>query len=210
MEIEQFRPIAEAILFACGTPVEADKIADALEIDKKECNQWLEKLMEDYNTESHGTKIVKLNESFQMCSREQYAGYIIKVLDMRKNTPLSQAAMEVLAIVAYNEPVTKSFIEQVRGVDCSGVIASLSAKRLIEERGRLELPGRPLLYGITENFLRCFGISSTLELPPLQDKNDLQEAQDEAENTAENDDENGEEIEISDDMKFESSTDYDN
>ena len=86
---------------------------------------------------------------------------------MRRRTPLSSAALEVLAVVAYNQPVTKSFIEQVRGVDCSGVVSTLVEKGLIEERGRLELPGKPLLYGTTKNFLRCFGISDLSELPPL-------------------------------------------
>ena len=88
-------------------------------------------------------------------------------MDLRRNTPLSAAAAEVLAVIAYNQPVTKSFIEQVRGVDCSGVISGLIARQLIEEKGRLELPGKPLIYGTTEHFLRCFNISSLDELPPL-------------------------------------------
>ena len=91
-------------------------------------------------------------------------------MDLRRNTPLSQAALEVLAVIAYNQPVTKAFVEQVRGVDCSGVIGSLCAKDLIEEKGRLELPGRPLLYGTTENFLRCFNITDLEELPPLPEE----------------------------------------
>lgn len=168
MEAKEFRATIEAMLFACGTPVELDKIADALEMSKKNCEKQLDEFVNEFNAAEHGIKILKLNDSYQMCSREQYAQYIIKILNMRRNAPLSQAAMEVLAIIAYNEPVTKAFIEQVRGVDCAGVISSLSSKRLIEEKGRLELPGRPLLYGTTENFLRCFGISSTLELPPVQ------------------------------------------
>ena len=89
-----------------------------------------------------------------------------EVLDLKRGTPLSQAAMEVLAVVAYNQPVTKAFVEQVRGVDCSGVLSSLMQKDLLEERGRLELPGRPLLYGTTETFLRCFQLSSIEDLPP--------------------------------------------
>ena len=89
---------------------------------------------------------------------------------MRRKTPLSQAALEVLAVIAYNQPVTRAYIEQVRGVDCSAVVSTLIEKDLIEERGRLELPGRPLLYGTTKNFLRCFSLSSLEELPPLPDK----------------------------------------
>ena len=90
-----------------------------------------------------------------------------RALDLRRNAPLSPAAMEVLAVVAYNQPVTKAFVEQIRGVDCSGVLANLLAKGLVEERGRLELPGRPLLYGTTADFLRCVGLSSLEELPDL-------------------------------------------
>ena len=103
-------------------------------------------------------------------SKEFSAASLTSALEIRRNAPLSQAAMEVLAVIAYNQPVTKAFVEQVRGVDCSGVIGSLMTKGLIEERGRLELPGRPLLYGTTVNFLRCFGLSSPEELPPLPEK----------------------------------------
>ena len=111
-----------------------------------------------------------------MCTVEEYADPIRTVMDIRRNTPLSQAASEVLAVIAYNQPVTKAFVEQVRGVDCSGVVASLVARQLIEEKGRLELPGRPLVYGTTEHFLRCFNISSIDELPPLpQEENEQPE-----------------------------------
>ena len=114
-----------------------------------------------------------------MISNKEYAPQIRTVMDLRRNTPLSQAALEVLAVVAYNQPVTKAFVEQVRGVDCSGVIGSLTSKDLIEEKGRLELPGRPLLYGTTENFLRCFNLQSLEDLPPLpeDEKKDEPEAQ---------------------------------
>ena len=102
-----------------------------------------------------------------MCSKKEYGEYIRRVMDLKRNTPLSQAALEVLAVIAYNQPVTKAFVEQVRGVDCSGVVGSLTTKGLIEEKGRLELPGRPLLYGTTDNFLRCFQLESLDDLPPL-------------------------------------------
>ena len=105
-----------------------------------------------------------------MTTNEKYAEYIKKAFDIRRRTPLSPAALEVLAVVAYNQPVTKSFIEQVRGVDCSGVVSTLVEKGLIEERGRLELPGKPLLYGTTKNFLRCFSLKSLADLPPLPNK----------------------------------------
>ena len=102
-----------------------------------------------------------------MCTRTEFSEEVRRVLEMKRNVPLSQAAFEVLAVVAYNQPVTKSFIEQVRGVDCSGVITSLCAKELIEEKGRLDLPGRPMQYQTTTLFLRSFGIESLTELPPL-------------------------------------------
>jgi len=122
-----------------------------------------------------GIIIIRLNKGIQMVTNKQYGSYVRKVMDMKKNTPLSQAAMEVLAVVAYNQPVTKAFVEQVRGVDCSGVIGSLSQKGLIEEKGRLELPGRPLLYGTTDHFLRCFSIETLDGLPKLPEKNENNE-----------------------------------
>lgn len=116
-----------------------------------------------------------------MVSKKEFAPQIRTVMDLRRNTPLSQAALEVLAVVAYNQPVTKAFVEQVRGVDCSGVIGSLTTKGLVEEKGRLELPGRPLLYGTTENFLRCFNISSLDELPPLPENEEDKESEENGE-----------------------------
>ena len=108
-----------------------------------------------------------LENDLQFATNPAFIEPVRAALDLRRNTPLSQAAMEVLAVIAYNQPVTKAFVEQVRGVDCSGVIGSLTLKGLIEERGRLELPGRPLLYGTTDAFLRCLNIRSLADLPPL-------------------------------------------
>ena len=157
----------EAILFASGSSVSVSRMAQALEISEKETKKQADMLMEEYIKADRGITIIRLDDSYQMVSAEEYAHQIRTVMDLRRNTPLSQAAMEVLAVVAYNQPVTKAFVEQVRGVDCSGVIGSLTAKDLIEEKGRLELPGRPLVYGTTENFLRCFGISDLSELPEI-------------------------------------------
>ena len=169
----------EAILFASGSSVEASRIAEALEISEKQAVEYAEALIEEYKAADRGITILRLDNSFQMISNKEYAPQIRTVMDLRRNTPLSQAALEVLAVVAYNQPVTKAFVEQVRGVDCSGVIGSLTSKDLIEEKGRLELPGRPLLYGTTENFLRCFNLQSLDDLPPLpeDEKKDEPEAQ---------------------------------
>lgn len=157
-------------MFASGSSVSVDKIMSALEIKKAKALEYINVLVEEYNSDKRGLEIIKLNDSYQMVTKKAYAPQIRTVMDLKRNTPLSQAALEVLAVVAYNQPVTKAFIEQVRGVDCSGVLSSLAAKDLVEERGRLELPGRPLLYGTTENFLRCFGMSSLEELPSLPEK----------------------------------------
>lgn len=163
----EYKAAVEAVLFANGDPVSAQRIADALELEAQDIENAITALIDDYSAEDRGITIIKLGNSYQMVSKKDYAAQIRKVMDLRRNTPLSQAALEVLAVVAYNQPVTKAFVEQVRGVDCSGVIGSLTAKGLIEECGRLELPGRPLLYGTTENFLRCFNVSGIEELPPL-------------------------------------------
>lgn len=167
MEIKETQSAIEAILFACGDPVSADKLAEALDIDRATVVKLADSLMERLESNDSGVCIMKMEDKYQMCSKPQFAEPIRKIMDIRRNVPLSPAAMEVLAIVAYNQPVTKAFVEQIRGVDCSGVLSSLTAKALIEEKGRLELPGRPLLYGTTSNFLRCFGITSVDFLPPL-------------------------------------------
>lgn len=166
----------EAILFACGEPVALDKLLEAAETTEIELRSALEELKEKYNTPESGIQLLELDGSFQFATNPAYIEPVRTALDLRRNTPLSQAAMEVLAVVAYNQPVTKAFVEQVRGVDCSGVIGSLIAKGLLEERGRLELPGRPLLYGTTENFLRCMQIDSLSGLPPLPKQQDEEDA----------------------------------
>ncbi len=186
----------EAILFANGSPVEPDKIAQAIEMKPSQAEKLILELMDDYEKQERGIRIIKLNKSYQMVSAKKFAPEIRKVMDLRRNTPLSQAALEVLAVVAYNQPVTKAFVEQVRGVDCSGVLGSLTTKGLVEEKGRLELPGRPLLYGTTENFLRCFNLESIENLPllPESDKN----ANSEEESEKEQPENNSNEIEQSD------------
>lgn len=164
--------ILEALLFACGEPIEAERLAEVMEIDESVIYTLADSLAKKYDSEKAGFKLIKLDNKFQLCTRTEYFDYVKKILELKRNSPLSQAAFEVLAVVAYNQPVTKSFIEQVRGVDCSGVVYSLCEKGLIEEKGRLELPGRPLVYGTTDNFLRCFSLSSLEELPELPKENE--------------------------------------
>jgi len=172
MEIKQYQAAIEAIIFASGEPVPVSRLALALELDEDTTRRIAEDWAQDINTRGGGITALKLDDAYQLCSGKAYAGYVRKAMDLRRNTPLSQAAMEVLAIIAYNQPVTRPFVEQVRGVDCSAVIQGLQQKGLIEEKGRMDLPGRPLLYGTSTNFLRCFGISSLDQLPPLPQKED--------------------------------------
>lgn len=186
MAVENISAAIEAILFSSGASVEKSRLAQALEITEKQVDEAVSALVDDYTKANRGITILRLDNAYQMTANKQYAEQIRTVMDLRRNTPLSQAALEVLAVVAYNQPVTKAFVEQVRGVDCSGVIGSLTAKGLVEEKGRLELPGRPLLYGTTENFLRCFNVSSLEQLPPLPE-NDEEKSNDSS------DVENGEE-----------------
>ncbi len=166
MEREEMMGKVEAILFAGGDPVALDRIAQVLGVRTYAVEDTVDALREKYNTPQSGIHLLRLGNTAQFCINPAFVEPVRETLDLKRNTPLSQAALEVLAVVAYNQPVTKAFVEQVRGVDCSGVISSLMQKDLLEERGRLELPGRPLLYGTTETFLRCFQLGSIEELPP--------------------------------------------
>lgn len=167
MKINKLNAAIEAILFSSGEPVEIQKIAESLEVETETAQRLVNNLSLDYDERQSGLQIIKLRDKYQMITRSEFSEYVRNVLEVKRNTPLSQAAFEVLAVVAYNQPVTKAFVEQVRGVDCSGVVNTLCQKGLLEEKGRLELPGRPLLYGTTDEFLRCFSVSSLEELPAL-------------------------------------------
>lgn len=167
MTNDETRAAIEAILFASGEPLETVRIAEALELEEETVRDYMFEIGASLDNRGSGICLLKLGNRYQLCSRVEYAPQIRNVLDIKKNIPLSNAALEVLAVVAYNQPVTKAYVEQVRGVDCSGVIGTLCQKGLLEERGRLELPGRPLLYGTTPNFLRCFCLTSLADLPEL-------------------------------------------
>lgn len=175
MKIHEMQAAMEAMLFASGEPLPVEKMAEAVGIDTAAARQLLEDLAEQMKDQVRGVELIVLEDKYQLCTKSQYAPQVRQVLEIRRNTPLSQAAMEVLAIIAYNQPVTRAFVDQIRGVDSAAVITGLMNKGLVEERGRLELPGRPLLYGTTDNFLRCFNIANASELPPvhrLQDSGD--------------------------------------
>ncbi len=167
MELNYMTGAVESILFASGEPIERKKLADVLEIEPERLDMIVDELRESYRAENRGFEILFLDNTYQMCSSRYYGEITKKALDHRRNTPLSNAALEILSIVAYNQPVTKAYVEQIRGVDCFYGINALVEKGLIEEKGRMDAPGRPWLYGTTTDFLRCFGLQSLDQLPEL-------------------------------------------
>lgn len=159
-----------AVLFAAGEPMEASRLAEALDIRTTEVDDCAEGISAEMAAEGLPLELRKLENSYQLCTATAFAGVIRKALEIRRNIPLSAAAMEVLAIIAYNQPVSRGFVEQVRGVDSSSVVMSLVDKGLAEEAGRMDLPGRPIAYRTTAGFLRCFGLAGLSELPIIEDE----------------------------------------
>ena len=168
-QIKSIESAIEAILYAAGYPVKYSKIAEVLGLDEKNTKTIIEHMSHDYNDPSskRGINLLMFPETCQLSTKEQYAPYIREALGIRRGGNLSASSMEVLAIVAYNQPVTRAYIDQVRGVDSAYSIGVLTDRELITEMGRMDVPGRPRLYGTTEVFLRVFGLSDISELPPL-------------------------------------------
>lgn len=177
LEHEQTIAAVQAILFAAGEPLELSRIAAALELSQEEAGGVLTALQEQLQAAESGICLVHMDNVYQLCTKQDYADVVRQVLEIKRNTPLSAAAFEVLAVIAYHQPVTKAYVEQVRGVDCSGVIATLSQRGLIMEAGRLDLPGRPLLYGTTPEFLKVFCLQDLDELPELPPEKAEKEAE---------------------------------
>jgi segregation and condensation protein B len=168
MEFEQLQRAIEAILFAAGEPVETARLSHALETDVNEIIRAAQQLADTYAYERRGIRIVRLEKAWQMVSSGEMADYVTKALETRKPPKLSASQLETLTIVAYYQPATKAMVEQIRGVDSSYSVAALLNKKLIEEAGRLNVPGRPIQYKTTPDFLRTFGLSSLEELPPIE------------------------------------------
>ncbi len=200
MKFSEGMAAVEAVLFAHGEPIEADKLAAAAEIEKETVERMVERLNDRYDEQGSAFTIGKLGSSYQMMTKPEYSRYIKTAMETRRQTPLSPAALEVLAIVAYNQPVTRGFVDQVRGVDSSGVVRSLVERDLLEEHGRLnDVPGRPIAYRTTDAFLRCFGLNSLENLPPIPGSTDQIDFDEYEEMTNYGEDaENGE---VSDDVK---------
>ncbi len=167
MELKELQSVIEGILFAAGEPVTTDRLCAVLEQDSRTVDEVCQHLADDYSYQRRGFRLLRLDDSWQMCSAPEYAAYIRKMFETRKPSHLSSPALEVLAVVAYFQPVTRAYIEQVRGVDCSYTVALLLERELICEAGRLPVPGRPIQYKTTENFLRTFNLSCLEELPEL-------------------------------------------
>ncbi len=168
MELEQLHRALEAILFAAGESVELSRMAYALETDAEEVRQALQVLMDRYAFERRGIRIVRMEDAYQMVSSGEMAEFVTKALETRKPPKLSAAQLESLTIIAYYQPATKAMVEQIRGVDSSYSISALMNKKLICEAGRLNVPGRPIQYATTPDFLRTFGLTSLEDLPEIE------------------------------------------
>jgi segregation and condensation protein B len=167
MEPEEIKRAIEAILFAAGDPVGMERMALAIGVGTDQVETALKELMDTYSFERRGMRIVRLEDAYQMVSAQEMSDIITRALETRKPPKLSASALETLTVIAYYQPTTKAFVEQLRGVDSSYTISALLNKKLIEEQGRLSVPGRPILYGTTPDFLRTFGLSSLEELPEV-------------------------------------------
>ena len=169
MEMKEIESAIEGILFAAGEPVHVDRICVALELDRPTAEQVLQKLMDYYSYERRGIRLLRIDDIWQLCSAPDYVDVIRKAFEIRKPAKLSQPALEVLTIIAYYQPTTRAFVDQIRGVDSSYTMGLLQERKLIEECGRLQVPGRPHLYRTTKQFLRAFHLTSLDDLPEMPD-----------------------------------------
>ena len=167
MDLHEVRSAMEGILFAAGEPVNIDRICLAAELDRPTAELVLQKLMDYYSFERRGMRLLRLEDSWQLCSAPEYADVIRRAFEIRKPAKLSQPALEVLTIIAYYQPTTRAYVDQIRGVDSSYTVGLLLDRHLIEECGRLQVPGRPRLYRTTKAFLRAFHLNSLEDLPEM-------------------------------------------
>jgi len=185
MELKDIKNIVEGILFAMGGTVEPSKIAKALELEEKDIITAIESLKQDYEEAGRGISITEIDGSYQMCTSPDIYEYLIRIAKQPKKYVLTDVLLETLSIIAYKQPITKSEIEKIRGVSCDFAVSKLVEFGLCTELGRLDAPGRPMLFGTTEEFLRSFGVSSIDELPELS-QSQIEEFKMEAESEANN------------------------
>lgn len=169
MDLKEIKSIIEALLFTWGDPLETKDIATILELDKKEIDKIMKEMMNDFDYNMRGLRIIKIKESYQLATRPEHFQWLKKLSNPKTSKNLSNAALETLSIIAYRQPIIKSDIEAIRGVRCDKAIETLVDKGLVVEIGRLEKVGKPIIYGTTDNFLRSFGLESLEDLPPLND-----------------------------------------
>lgn len=167
VEIRKYEAIIEAILFTMGDSVEIEKIANAIEHDAATTKKIIHNMMDRYNSEDRGVKIIELENAYQMCTKPEMYDYLIKVASQPKKQVLTDVLLETLSIIAYKQPITRSEIEKIRGVKCDHAVNKLIEYNLVMEVGRMDAPGRPLLFGTTEEFLRKFGVQSIEDLPEI-------------------------------------------
>ncbi|MDE6357324.1 MAG: SMC-Scp complex subunit ScpB [Eubacteriales bacterium] len=176
MDIEKAEGIIEAILFATGDSISLKNIAIAIEKDEKITKEIMDNLINKYNLENRGIKILQIEDSFQMCTNPEFFSYIKGLYSIPQKKTLSQTLLETLAIIAYKQPITKAQIENIRGVNSDHSVNTLVKYGLIEEKGRLDVIGKPILFGTTEEFLKYFGFSNLNQMPPLEDDEVLKKA----------------------------------
>ena len=169
LEMREIEAAVEGILFASGEPVAVDRICVALDMDRSTVELVLQKLADYYSYERRGIRLVRMEDTWQLCSAPEYGDIIRKAFEIRKPAKLSQPALEVLTIIAYYQPTTRAFVDQIRGVDSAYTMGLLQERKLIEECGRLQVPGRPHLYRTTKQFLRAFHLNSLEDLPEMPD-----------------------------------------
>lgn len=168
-DIKKIKSIIEAMLFTSGEPLKTEEIANALQITKADVRKIINEMIVEFDRESRGIKIICFNDKYQMCTRPEYMEYIKRLINPQNRQSLSRAAIETVAIIAYKQPITRMDIDSIRGVKSDRVIGSLLEKKLIRDVGRLDAPGRPILYGTTDEFLKYFGLRSLSQLPKLED-----------------------------------------
>ena len=169
LEMREVEAAIEGILFASGEPVNVDRICMAMDMDRPTVELVLQKLADYYAYERRGMRLLKMEDSYQLCSAPEYGDVIRRAFEVRKPAKLSQPALEVLTIIAYYQPTTRAYVDQIRGVDSAYTIGLLLERKLIEECGRLQVPGRPHLYRTTKQFLRAFHLTSLDDLPEMPD-----------------------------------------
>lgn len=168
MNIKTIESIIEGVLFAAGDSVSVERLSDIVDVDTKTLKSIINNLADRYDYEKSGLMIIELENSYQMCTRPDYKEYISRLAEPKKGHNLSNAALEVLSVIAYKHPVTKTVIEQIRGVSSDTIVNRLVERGLVKEAGRLDAPGRPMLFKTTEEFLRCFNLKSLKDLPDYE------------------------------------------